>query len=132
MLYGLTFDSDMAEDIQVHVDAKDCTVYARSTTGGGWSAWRRLDVKRLPDGTLDEKVNRTVGADKADKADRFTTPVTVTFTGDIAGELSFDGATQKITCNLTVPGVPEAIQKAINKAVASVPSYPSYDGGGGG
>ncbi|MDR1685200.1 MAG: hypothetical protein LBR82_01960 [Desulfovibrio sp.] len=127
----------MAEDIQVHVDAADCTVYARSTAtgaGGQWSAWRRLDTKRLPNGTLDETVKRTEEADRADKADKFTTPVTITFTGDIAGSLTFDGATQKITCHLTVPGVPAAIQAAINAAIPSYPSYPStpyYDGGGG-
>ena len=124
MYYGLNFASSMGESIQLIVDIDSLVVEARSTIGGEWQPWRRLDTQRNADGSLAEAVASTISAQRADRADRFSTPVKVNFTGDVSGTLEFDGSSQEITCNLSIPGVPTAIRQAIQEA--------SWSSGGGG
>jgi hypothetical protein len=134
MLYGLNFSSDTGDVIQVNLDVSDCAVIARASVNGGeWSPLRRLDVRRFGDGTLDETVNSTVNAQRADKADRLSQPVKITFTGDVSGTLEFDGSQQGMTCNISIPTVPSVIQSAINNAVSNIGGggWGYYDGGSG-
>ena len=135
MYYGLNFSSDMGESIQLIVDLESLAVEARSTTGGEWREWRRLDTRRNADGSLNETVAGAISAQYAERADKFSQPVKVTFTGDISGALEFDGSERNITCNVTIPGVPaailQAIQNAIQNAIPSSSSYSHTDFGGG-
>ncbi|MBO4300906.1 MAG: hypothetical protein J5861_04810 [Desulfovibrio sp.] len=101
--YGLHWKASDNVPLQVRVDTNvdpDLQVWARwAPSGGSWTAWRRLDVVRNEDGTLNETVQEAIHAASADTATSLSTTCSVTFEGDVTGSFDFNG-TDDITCNL--------------------------------
>ena len=102
--YGLHWTDDDGTPIQLILDLKKVRAWARSAPNGEWTAWRRLDVTRNPDGTLAEEVAEATHAKHADKATSLYNPIKLIFTGDVKGEVKFNGSGDT-TINLTVPGL---------------------------
>lgn len=102
--YGLHFVGDDKTPVQVCVDTRKQRVFARSCPNGEWTAWRRLDVMRNADGTLAEEVAEATHAKRADAANRLSNPMKITFSGDVSGEVSFDGSVN-VTCVVSIPGL---------------------------
>lgn len=102
--YGLHFVGSDKIPVQVRVNTKKTEIWARSAPNGEWTPWRRLDVTRNTDGTLAEEVAEATHAKRADTALRLTYPMTLTFTGDASGNVSFDGSVN-VTCSLSIPAL---------------------------
>lgn len=104
--FGLHWVSSDGRPLQIRVDTSSLEIWARSNPKGGeWTAWRRLDVRRLGDGTLAEKALEATSAKNADAADKLATPVRLELSGDAAGSCVFDGANNaKIELALTESG----------------------------
>lgn len=100
--YGLHFVGDDKTPVQVCVDTRSQRVSARSCPNGEWTEWRRLDVMRNADGTLAEQVSEATHAKSADTAGRLKTAVLLKFTGDVSGQVRFDGS-QDVEVRLSVP-----------------------------
>ena len=100
--YGLHFVGDDRTPVQVCVDTRSQRVFARSCPNGEWTAWRRLDVMRNADGTLAEQVSEATHAKSADTAGRLKMAVQLKFTGDVSGQVRFDGS-QDVEVRLSVP-----------------------------
>lgn len=123
--YGLHFTGSDHTPLQVRVDTRTQQVFARSCPNGQWTSWRRLDVLRNADGTLAEEVEEATHAKKADSAGRWTWPMRLTFTGDVTGQVMFDGSANKsVKLSLTdewrekierVTARVEAIESEMNK-----------------
>lgn len=118
LYYGLHFTSDDNTPLQVRVDTKTQQVFARSCPNGQWTAWRRLDVLRNPDGTLAEEVSEATHAKRADSAGRLSRPVKIIFAGDVSGEAIFDGSND-ITIQLTVQKLTDILNKLDKISVSS-------------
>lgn len=92
-------------------------VKVRTSHQGAWSPWMRIDVHRKGNadyGELDAVVYEASVAKTAktsQAAQSLASPVTITFTGDISGSVSFDGAKPSVQCQ--VSGVASAIEAAI-------------------
>lgn len=104
MFYGLHFTSDAGVVFQIAVNTANCHIFCRATRSGGWSPWRRVDVERNADGTLNERVAEATHARRADTAARLAYPMKWTFTGDVRGEVSFDGS-GNVSCGLGIPAL---------------------------
>lgn len=113
MFYGLHFTSDAGVVFQVAVNTANCHIFCRATKNGAWGAWRRVDVERNSDGTLNERVAEAVHAQRADAAMRWLYAMKLTFSGDVRGEISFDGS-RNATCNLSIPSLGD-IRKRLDK-----------------
>lgn len=128
MLYGLHFECDANITAQFSLDTANGNIYCRYSSGGSWSAWRRLDVTRNQDGTLIAKVQECERARQADVASRLRYPVKMTFGGDVQGSVSFDGSGEA-HCNLTLTstaGGPSDKIKDIEKRLASIEQLMEY------
>lgn len=121
--YGLHFVGSDKVPVQVRVHTKQTEIWARSAPNGEWTPWRRLDVTRNADGTLAEEVAEATHAKRADTALRLTYPMTVTFTGDVSGAVSFDGSVN-VTCAVSIPGLVN-IQTRLDKL--EKPTTDPYD-----
>lgn len=85
--YGLHWTSDGGCPLQVRIDTRTLEVWARSCPRGGeWTPWRRLDVYRNADGTLNETVYN------CETANRLANPVTINLSGAVTGYAQFDGS----------------------------------------
>lgn len=102
--YGLHFVGSDKIPVQVRVNTKKTEIWARSAPNGEWTPWRRLDVTRNADGTLAEEVAEATHAKRADTALRLTYPMELSLTGDVSGEVSFDGSVN-VTCVVSIPGL---------------------------
>ncbi|EGW50111.1 hypothetical protein HMPREF1022_02933 [Desulfovibrio sp. 6_1_46AFAA] len=102
--YGLHFVGSDKIPVQVRVNTKKTEIWARSAPNGEWTPWRRLDVTRNADGTLAEEVAEATHAKRADTALRLTYPMKLSLTGDVSGEVSFDGS-ENVTCVVSIPGL---------------------------
>lgn len=99
MYYGLQFNSSAGEALQVVINTAGLQVYARTTSGGTFGEWQFLcgATGAGSGGSFTE-------ADKAKVADtayRLSVPMQINFTGDVVGDVWFDGS-QNVTCNLVV------------------------------
>lgn len=91
--YGLHWKASDGTPLQIRIETRTMEMWARSCPRGGeWTAWRRLDVYRKADGTLDEVVAQATNAKNADTATRLATPVTINLNGEVVGSGIFDGA----------------------------------------
>lgn len=105
-------------------------IKVRTTHQGAWSPWMRIDVHRKGNddhGELDARVYEASvakSAQTAQSANQLSSPVTITFTGDVSGSFSFDGTKPSVQCQ--VSGVASAIQKAV---AAHVDQYHKTSGG---
>lgn len=95
--YGLHWVANDGTPMQLRIETRTLEIWGRSCPRGGeWTAWRRLDVYRNADGTLNETVNNASHADKADTAVRLESPITINLAGVITGTGKFDGANNVI------------------------------------
>lgn len=108
MLFGLTFKCD-GETAQIRV-TDSMRLEFRVTKGGEWQAWKRADVERGADGSLAEAVMECVTARQAQK---FRTPMKITFSGDVTGAVTFDGSGD-VSCPLSTSA---AINAALSAAI---------------
>ena len=116
--YGLHFIGEDKTPLQVRVDTSTLQVFARSCPNGQWTAWRRLDVIRNPDGTLAEEVAEATHAKRSDADGRLSSAVKIALTGDAQGEAFFDGS-QHISINVNIPSLAGILNRlsAIEKYV---------------
>ena len=114
MIFGLQFKSDTGETAEIVIDTESMQLKFRATEGGEWRDWKRADVDRTPDGTLNEVVFETASAKKAEVANKWTNPVTVMFTGGAVGSVTLDGSEEKLSVNLDTSG---PIEAAVNSAM---------------
>lgn len=113
MLLGIVVNN-ASEKMEMAVDNKTGHVKIRFTDKGAWSAWQRIDVKRkgnADNGELDEAVYEATTSKTAQTAKRLAAPVTITFGGDVSGAVSFDGSSEKVSCNIS--GVKSAVDVAL-------------------
>lgn len=111
--YILHFESDTGHVGHIALHLPTGRIYSRmSFKGGEFSSWRRLDVTRRADGTLNEKVYEADRAQTADTAGRLRTPIKITFTGDVSGVVAFDGS-MNVSCSLSIPAL-AALEKRIS------------------
>lgn len=90
---GLHWKTDDGTPLQLLIENRTLHVWARSCPRGGeWTGWRRLDVERNADGTLNETVATATNAKSADTATRLAKAVSINLTGAITGSAIFDGA----------------------------------------
>ena len=132
MLYGLHFVSDAGEALQIRVDTNDCSLHVRSTNKGAWGTWRRLDVQRNADGTLNAEVAKAARATSADTAVKLAKPIKITFTGGASGSATFDGSKENVSCSLAINQ--QDVSGPINKAISDHVKQHHYtppEGGGG-
>nr|DAJ67744.1 MAG TPA: Dec protein, OB-Fold, Decoration, VIRAL PROTEIN [Caudoviricetes sp.] len=118
--YGLHFVGDDKTPVQVRVNTSNQQIWCRSCPKGEWTAWRRLDVERKLDGTLDEEVAESTHAKNADVAGKLRYAVRLEMTGDAFGEASFDGS-QNTSINLSIPALSGILNRldALEKKSAS-------------
>lgn len=91
--YGLHWIADDGTPLQVRIETRLQEVWARSCPRGGeWTAWRRLDVNRNADNTLNETVANATNAKTADVATRLAKAVTINLQGAVTGTGTFTGA----------------------------------------
>lgn len=129
MFYGLHFTNDSGVRMQVAVNTSNGHTFLRSCLNGQWGGWRRIDVERNSDGTLNEEVAVATTAKSADAAGRLKYPMKITFTGGATGEASFDGS-MDIECALAVnqgAQIQAAIDDHVNKYHRSSSSGDYYD-----
>ncbi|MFR8275763.1 MAG: hypothetical protein ACLU98_05275 [Desulfovibrio fairfieldensis] len=115
MLLGIVVNN-ASEKMELAVDNETGHVKIRFTDKGAWSAWQRIDVKRkgnADNGELDEAVYEATTAKTAQTAKKLASPITISFSGDVSGTVSFDGGSEKATCNIS------GVTSAINAAMAS-------------
>lgn len=110
MLFGLTFKCN-GETAQIRI-ANDLRLEFRITQNGEWQAWKRADVERAADGSLAEAVMESVTAKQAQK---LRTPMKITFEGDAAGSVAFDGSAN-VTCSLSMNA--DVVNRAVDSAVS--------------
>lgn len=123
--YGLHFVGSDKIPVQVRVNTKKTEIWARSAPNGEWTPWRRLDVTRNADGTLAEEVAEATHAKRADTANRLSNPMKITFSGDVSGEVGFDGSVN-VTCAVSIPGLGD-IRNRLDKL--EKPATGPYDRG---
>lgn len=111
MLFGLTFKCN-GETAQIRI-ANDLRLEFRITQNGEWQAWKRADVERAADGSLAEAVMESVTAKQAQK---LRTPMKITFEGDAAGSVTFDGSSD-VTCSLSINGMSDIVNSALDEHV---------------
>jgi len=101
--HGLHFSSDDNEPTQVRFSMDNQQCWVRTCPQGQWTPWRRLDVMRNADGTLNERVAESSNAKTADKAKSLNRAVTIVLTGDASGSVSFDGSeTSDVVLNVSI------------------------------
>lgn len=126
LYYGLHFTSDDRVPVQVRVDTSTQAVWARTAPrGGAWTEWRRLDVMRNPDGSLNERIAEAVHAQRADTAGRFAKAMKLRVTGDATGTVSFDGSGD-VTLSLNI-----AALAAIHSRLDALEAHQSGGGNNG-
>lgn len=124
--YILSFESDAGHVGHVALHLPTGRIYSRmSYQGGEFSQWRRLDVERKANGTLNEKVEEAERAQTADTAGRLRTPIKITFAGDVSGVVAFDGS-MNVSCTLSIPAL-AALEKRIKDLEDSSNNNPSTD-----
>lgn len=118
MFYGLHFTSDTGQICQVAVNTANCHIFLRALVNGSWTGWRRVDVERNADGTLNERVAEATRAQRADTAMRFVFPVRIILAGEAAGSVltDFSGDT---TISLTIPELAK-IHKRLDALSSSI------------
>lgn len=104
MIFGLSFTNDSKQQAQFSIDVAKKRLWFRANNGAGWTDWKRADVDRNSDGSLSEVAENAIKADRALKADAFTYPVTVTFTGGVSGSMVIDGSRRNMEVNLDTVG----------------------------
>ena len=121
MVFGLQFTNDSKQKVELAIDVATLQLKYRVNSGSGWSAWKRADVDRNVDGSIASTVAHASRAGRADTADAFTTPVTVTFTGGASGTMVLDGSRNKMDVALALGdfmagnnSVGAAVQQAIS------------------
>lgn len=110
-IFGIIFSNGAGESAELAIEAGTNKLYLRTTNGGQWSTWVRVDAQRKATGELDETVWESQEAKRADIANKLATPVSITFTGGAKGSVSFDGSQASLTCDLNVD---DAINAALN------------------
>lgn len=124
--YLLSFESDTGHVGHFALHLPTGRIYSRmSFKGGEFSRWRRLDVTRRADGTLNEKVYEADRAQTADTAGRLRTPIKISFTGDVNGVVTFDGS-MNVSCALSIPAL-ATLEKRIKDIEESLTNNPSND-----
>lgn len=89
---GLHWKTDDGTPLQLLIENRKLHVWARSCPRGGeWTAWRRLDVDRNADGTLNETVANATNAKTADTATRLAKTISINLTGAVTGTGYLDG-----------------------------------------
>lgn len=90
---GLHWKTNDGTPLQLLIENRTLHVWARSCPRGGeWTGWRRLDVERNADGTLNEIVASATNAKTADTATRLAKAVAINLTGAVTGTGYFDGS----------------------------------------
>lgn len=90
---GLHWTTDDGTPLQVRIETRTLQCWARSCPRGGeWTAWRRLDVKRDADGTLDETCMNAIHARVADACDRLARACSIYLSGAVTGVGTLDGS----------------------------------------
>ena len=123
MIFGLQFSNDSKQQAQFSIDVDSLALWFRANDGTGWTEWRRADAARDSSGAITETVTEATKAKLAETANRFTTPVTVTFTGDVTGTMVIDGSRSAMEVHLKADEViaeaNQFAQAAIKAAIAA-------------
>ena len=113
MIFGLTFQCG-GETAQIRI-TPESQLHFRITDNGEWLPWKRADVERAADGSLNEAVMECVLARQAQK---LQLPMKLVFSGDAAGSVAFDGS-EDVSCSLSLQSsVTELIASSITAAIA--------------
>lgn len=131
MYYGFHFKSDAGVEVQFRINSANQNIYCRtSPSGGEWSKWRRLDAGRDASGNLQGTVEESV---RAQKADKLSDPMRITFFGEVSGQATFDGS-EDVSCNLVMNTdrilalITPIVESAIAKHVAEFHYVPDNPG----
>lgn len=120
--YFLHFTSDEGHVGQMALHIPSGKIYSRTSyKGDAFAPWRRLDVNRRADGTLDEAVHECAVAKTASEAKKLSLPITLTFGGHISGTVSFDGS-QNVTCTLSAADIHQRLA-ALETRIKRVERY---------
>lgn len=99
---GLHFIFANGEALQTVIDTASLNVFARATAGGSFGPWQLLCGPGLA-GSGESGGGDVSHADFADRATAFAAPITITFTGAVTGEATFDGS-QNVSAALSLTG----------------------------
>ena len=125
-VFGIIFSNATGESAELAIESGTLHVLVRATSGGMWSEWKRIDISRSLTGELEGTVQEAATARMAHAARKLATPVRISFTGDIAGAVSFDGTAPDVKCQ--VSGVTSAIDAAIAAHEEHYHRYSQRDG----
>lgn len=91
--YGLHWIADDGTPMQVRIETRTLRCWARSCPRGGeWTAWRRLDVERNSDGTLNETCMNAIHAKVADACNKLARTCSIYLSGAVTGAGILDGS----------------------------------------
>lgn len=105
MYYGLTFSSG-GESLQVVMNTSGLRFYARASNGGAFGPWKLVcggDGEDGGSGEGSDSGTTVARADVANKAYKLASPITISFRGDVTGDVTFDGSTN-VVANLSGGG----------------------------
>lgn len=132
MIFGFHFNANSGESLQFVVDTEQLQIAARATIGGEWKGWKRLDVDRKADGTLDERVEEANVAKRADTAGRLYAPVKISCSGVVSGVVEIDGSKDVLLSLSGTAGLDGIISEAIKEHVKTHHTSSGEESGGSG
>lgn len=119
--YGLHWICSDGTPLQIKLETRTLHLWARSCPRGGeWTKWRRLDVDRNEDGTLNESVSNASHATTADTATRLARSIRINLTGAVTGSGETDGTQDVNIVTVGENGVTDAVNDLIQKLTARV------------
>lgn len=114
MYYGLQFNTSEGECMQVVINTAGLQVYARTTSGGIFGVWEYICGPSEGSDTLEVEK-----AAVAERAYRLASPMTIAFTGDAQGSVTFDGS-QNVTATLSVRNGSTDVSGLVNDAISAI------------
>ena len=95
LLFGILFrNPDAGECAQLGLETGTNHLYVRTTTGGDWSSWERVDGSGDASGSVI----------MSQMALKWSAPLTLQLTGAVTGSVSFDGSEGSVECAVTSNG----------------------------
>ncbi len=117
MFYGITLKTTKGEACQVALNSGNLCLYVRVTAGGVWGKWYYLcgpSGTALGDGGEGSSEGKVA---LAEKAYRLASPMSIAFTGEVTGQVVFDGS-ENVTCPLKTGLNDTMIVDAVNASLA--------------